>query len=673
MEKQKTSKREWVKTFAIIFLVILLILTFFSNTIMNRSLPEVATQSVTSGAINAKIRGTGTVSANETYDVTISQTRKIRSVLVKVGDQVSAGDPLFMLEASESDELKQAQDSLDQMVLSYQKSLIEASNSSSTENREVQKLREAYNEALETYRLYSTADPSQITRALEQAKVALTDLQRVSDDAQEAYSEAASDREYTQAQQDMATYSAQMTSLDSEIEGYESQLEELRNTGETSTKEIDRQIEAKQAEIQDAKNMLARDQLIHGNHYSALERYARETAANSSEETVKITMAAYAADKTLLRSAIAAVDGVDADSITDEELDALSTAYEVLTADKAKIAQLEDELAKLQEDKRDLELASDTTAAQQKLQNKINEATQARAVAEINYNHAERTVDSWENKLERLDAAAKEAKRAAEDQQALVEKYTQASSAASTLKAAEEALEEKVFTVNLGDSGSLDLQAAKKAIEEQEKLVEELTSNADGQEVTANVSGVISAINVTAGNTAGAETALATITVADRGYTVNISVTNDQAKQVKIGDAANISNYYYGDLTATLENIINDPQAMGKGKILVFRLSGDVEAGSNITLSIGQRSANYDAIVPNSALRSDANGDFVLVVTSKSSPLGNRYVATRADVQKLASDDTTTAVSGLAAGDFVITTSTKPIEAGEQVRLVDNG
>ena len=673
MEKQKTSKREWVKTFAIIFLVILLILTFFSNTIMNRSLPEVATQSVTSGSINAKIRGTGTVSANETYDVTISQTRKIRSVLVKVGDQVSAGDPLFMLEASESDELKQAQDSLDQMVLSYQKSLIEASNSSSTENREVQKLREAYNEALETYRLYSTADPSQITRALEQAKVALTDLQRVSDDAQEAYSEAASDREYTQAQQDMATYSAQMTSLDSEIEGYESQLEELRNTGETSTKEIDRQIEAKQAEIQDAKNMLARDQLIHGNHYSALERYARETAANSSEETVKITMAAYAADKTLLRSAIAAVDGVDADSITDEELDALSTAYEVLTADNAKIAQLEDERAKLQEDKRDLELASDTTAAQQKLQNKINEATQARAVAEINYNHAERTVDSWENKLERLDAAAKEAKRAAEDQQALVEKYTQASSAASTLKAAEEALEEKVFTVNLGDSDSLDLQAAKKAIEEQEKLVEELTSNADGQEVTANVSGVISAINVTAGNTAGAETALATITVADRGYTVNISVTNDQAKQVKIGDAANISNYYYGDLTATLENIINDPQAMGKGKILVFRLSGDVEAGSNITLSIGQRSANYDAIVPNSALRSDANGDFVLVVTSKSSPLGNRYVATRADVQKLASDDTTTAVSGLAAGDFVITTSTKPIEAGEQVRLVDNG
>jgi hypothetical protein len=90
-------------------------------------------------------------------------------------------------------------------------------------------------------------------------------------------------------------------------------------------------------------------------------------------------------------------------------------------------------------------------------------------------------------------------------------------------------------------------------------------------------------------------------------------------------------------------------------------------------LSIGQRSANYDSLVPNSAIRRDANGTFVLVVTAKSSPLGNRYMATRADVRVLASDDTTSAVSGLAYGDFVITTSSKPLEAGDMVRLPDNG
>ena len=60
------------------------------------------------------------------------------------------------------------------------------------------------------------------------------------------------------------------------------------------------------------------------------------------------------------------------------------------------------------------------------------------------------------------------------------------------------------------------------------------------------------------------------------------------------------------------------------------------------------------------------------MVTSKSTPLGNRYTATRADVQVLAEDDTSAAVSGLAANDYIITTSSKPLDAGSQVRMVEN-
>ena len=33
----------------------------------------------------------------------------------------------------------------------------------------------------------------------------------------------------------------------------------------------------------------------------------------------------------------------------------------------------------------------------------------------------------------------------------------------------------------------------------------------------------------------------------------------------------------------------------------------------------------------------------------------------------------TVAVSGISQGDFIITTSNKPVEAGKQVRLADNG
>ena len=54
-----------MKNAAIVFLTIMLILTFFSNTIMNYSLPEVATQYVQSGSITAKVRGTGNVEATD--------------------------------------------------------------------------------------------------------------------------------------------------------------------------------------------------------------------------------------------------------------------------------------------------------------------------------------------------------------------------------------------------------------------------------------------------------------------------------------------------------------------------------------------------------------------------------------------------------------------------------
>ena len=90
----------------------MLVLTFFSNTIMNHSLPEVAAQYVQSGTINAKIRGSGTIAANESYEVKTEQAREVLSVPVKVGDKVNAGDTLVLFTEAQSDAMKQAQDAL---------------------------------------------------------------------------------------------------------------------------------------------------------------------------------------------------------------------------------------------------------------------------------------------------------------------------------------------------------------------------------------------------------------------------------------------------------------------------------------------------------------------------------------------------------------------------------
>lgn len=623
------KKREWVKTVAIIFLAVMLVLTFFSNTIMNHSLPEVATANVTSGTINAKIRGQGTVSANETYDVTIKQTRKVASIKVKAGQEVAAGDVLFTLEAEESDELKQAQTELESMELNYEKSLIAASTEAARENREVQKLQETYNDLLAQYHQYSNKDASQIAKEKAAADAKLKELQ--------ADSKA--------AQSDYEARVAEKTELESEAAELKTHIASLKAVMD------------KQDEIVAAQDTLYQDQIRYLNDYNRLMELAGQNPQ------VAMSYARYPEQfaNMLTEQDLAGTTGdsktADPKLVRAQEI---ATAYTTLTKDQSNIDSLTAERDNMIYD---IDGVRDYSQVESEYRYAYNE-----------YDAVKRELDSFDNETSRLKKLAEDAAQAVTDQQEVVDKLASAGTLADQVKSAKQALEDKIFEQSLSDGSSLDLEAAKKAIDEKKADIEKLTQNADETEVKAKVAGTVSNIAITAGSNANAETPLITLNLADRGYTVKISVTNDQAKKVRVGDNAELVNYWYGgDIQATLENITNDPQNPGKGRLLVFRLTGDVEPDTNLTLSIGQKSANYDCIVPNSAVRTDSNGTFVLAITVKSSPLGNRYTATRVDVQELAKDDTNTAVTGLSSGDFVITTSTKPIEAGTQVRLVDNG
>ena len=143
MTEQKVKNRGWVKNVAIIFLAVMLVLTFFSNTIMNASLPEAAVQYVQSGAITTQIRGTGTIEAKETYEVKTTTSRKIQSVLVTRGQEVKVGDVLVLLAAGEGEELKTLQTQLEEAQYSYQQKLINMGGGSSEVKRAQEKLQEA--------------------------------------------------------------------------------------------------------------------------------------------------------------------------------------------------------------------------------------------------------------------------------------------------------------------------------------------------------------------------------------------------------------------------------------------------------------------------------------------------------------------------------------------------
>ena len=660
------KRREWVKTAAIIFLAVLLVLTFFSNTIMNASLPEVATQQVTQGTINAKIRASGTITANETYNVKLAQSRKIESVKCKVGQAVNAGDVLFVLEAQESDELKAAKTDLEAKELDYQKSLINASNDSAQEDHDVQKLRDAYNEALTIYNQYSSMDPSSIAVAKIKAEEALKEYNKDLETAQKALDTIKNSTEYKNLESQIAdlekTLEPLKTAADSAKATLEATLESLYTGNWDDISDVEDVIDDCNDRITSAQKAI--EGALSSNPEVTLNKYlylvdkyeddylrvlaifknntdAAKTAIespNSQQFKQKLIEENYADEKTV-------------DAVADPLITAFNSLYEYYSLAKADVIELS---------KAKAELA-------------YAEAYLAYKKAAVGSEDLQKKYKEKQAEIERYELDVERAQQNVNDQKEKVDDLTSAATAADTVKSTKTALEDKLFEMNKGDTAALDMQAAKKAIEEAKANIEKLTKDADAQEVTAKVGGTIASVTVTAGDTASADTAIATINQTDRGFTVKISITNEQAKKVKVGDTAELVNYW-GDATATLETIGNDPQNPQKNRQLTFRLTGsDIQPDSNITLAIGQQSASYDAIVPTSAIRTDNNGSFVLAIVSKSTPLSTRYTATRVDVQVLASDDKSSAVSGIGSGEFVITTSTKPIEAGTQVRLAENG
>ena len=70
---KKRDKKDIVKNVAIVFLCIMLALTFFSNTIMNYSLAQVATTTVDSGEIVKEIPISGEIVAEDPYEVTVKE------------------------------------------------------------------------------------------------------------------------------------------------------------------------------------------------------------------------------------------------------------------------------------------------------------------------------------------------------------------------------------------------------------------------------------------------------------------------------------------------------------------------------------------------------------------------------------------------------------------------
>ena len=264
--KEKSKKRELIKTIAIVFLAVLLVLTFFSNTIMNRSLAEVSTTLVTSGTINARIRGSGTVSANESYEVVLDQTREVRSVCVKVGDTVNQGDLLFVLGDVESQELKDAQEQLQTLNINYQKQLLELSKGYAADDLTVKTLREDLEKA-QADRDANAVTDAEISYAKGDLAAAKTELSQLELMLSELNDALADDPALQEAQAAVTEWTQKVSTAQTAVDTYQQQLDELESGGSV---DLDRQIADAKTALEKAKNTWRSDWLAYKSDLGAL-------------------------------------------------------------------------------------------------------------------------------------------------------------------------------------------------------------------------------------------------------------------------------------------------------------------------------------------------------------------------------------------------------------------
>lgn len=733
---QNKFNREWVKTFAIIFLSVLLVLTFFSNTIMNMSLPEVSTQYIQYGSIKTQVRGSGTVIAQDNYSVTFPATREVEKVLVRQGQTVNKGDVLFYLAQGESAELEAAREAYDNLNYEYTRMLIQSASSSSEESvsAELKLLQEDLEEAkqklenaeqIEQEIALAKENARNSEKAVEQKRKEISELEKemsaigYTPTEEEVLTGKKTDVTYEQyisvankifeSNEKVDNAQAELTIKKNAYEVLKREYDEIANQIETPLETLEKEIEQSDRNLEAMERDMSylRQEFYDATKNSKIEKlysdYERKQikykSAKKNYDTVLKSTTATDEEKQqaedLYYEALYAMDNaynIYLDKMSEEktltepierQLLEKETEYKYALEDNTELKTQYTETKKLddilQSKKTALKTAEkEYSAAQTVYDNAVAEKEITdKSVEKIRNGYKYAKVKEYEVKISEqediLDALEDAAEKASEY---LSELESENSESEETLRNNVKNLQKQI--AELSDQNklqSLELEKMKKQLDKAAKEVEKLQGKYTQSEVVSPVSGVIDSVNILSGQKTQPDTPLVEIALAEQGFKLTMTATLEQAAKLRIGSQAEITSYvpYDSKVTATLTAIKNDtanPQS--RQKILEFTIDGNVTPGQTLSLAAGDKNASYENTVPNTAIREDGDGKYVLVVEAKSTPISTRYIARRASVTVLASDDTRSAITGdFDSYSYVIATSSKPINSGEQVKLVE--
>ena len=657
--------RKWVIKVGIGFLVVMGLLTFFSNTIMNYSLPQVTVAYSSGGSMTSVIKGTGTIVAVNQSKVTAKGARKIDQVNFGVNEEVLEGDVLATLlpvTEEEQADLKAAQDALKTLLNQKITEDLQAPVYDYTaQERAITDAQELLNKAVLALTTSSDAElktakaelktlvDAKTTDDLQAPVYDYTKLQRAIDDALTALN-----KTYTTLNQAnskaaaILTAQAAVNTAQANVDTANSDL----GVSEASKADLEIKVGTAQNEYNNTPDAA---KLVILNDFKAKLQAVNNQIAGQKANLVSLNTALDTAN-TNLTTANALPSPADASTAVMNAQESYNDAVKAL-ADQKKADAVAQQISGMS--------AADKAQALTDAQKKVDDLTALSAF---------KTSLTALGTPDAVIAAAKPVPALA-DQVAAVE------SAKRSYDDAEKALTAQMKADSITQQVAALTEAdKKKAIDEAQKKVDDLTAFTELTSIVAPKAGRISAVNITSGVETVKGDIMVTIDVIGDGFTVPITFTTLQISQMNIGMGARLDNYGGSEEDATLVSIKPDATDPRNKKIGTFKLNDPdnqywFTSGSSITLSLNNRSKDYQCIVPLSAIHEESGETFLYSIKEKSSPLGTRYIAVKVPVTILAKDDTNAAIDPSALGEYgsrVITESNdKSFKSGDQVRLAE--
>lgn len=639
------------------FFVLMLVLTLLSRAAYGITVARVETEKSKSGILTQRCTITGAIQAMGDLTVDLPEGLEISRITAVQGQAVQAGDTLLELDRESLDRavetLEQELALLDLKISNAAKgqtsagtdAVLTAQDNLATAQTTLKRAQEDYERLTESRGVTEDRAAQDLTEAQDKVTQAEAELAEAEVKAKEALvkaaqealeaakdnletvKESASEAEDA-AQQALATAEDQQTSTDS---SYIAAVGSY-NRAEEAVKQAQADLDAALAQGDEAVIAAARTALLQAQDI-------RDQAEANMNSLAQSSNTAYNAVKR-----------------AKENLKKVQEKWkEKVTEAEAKVTEAEE---KLKEAEKRTDMSEETlvvtaqsalNAARQGLQSAQRSAEDAASATEEQLLTAQRAIESAQQGVESAQRGLESAQQQAEN-----DRRTDAASA-------QQAEIERLGYVS-------------QRREKQETLdILRAAQEAEGR-ITAPIGGTVKKIRTETGVTQAGEQA-AVLSRGDLGYQFTGTLDQKEAEQLAVGDEGTLSFTSQGKSQSAKVTITSISGADDKGQVTVTAaLEGSGWAGgASAKLEITKRSEQYGTTLPLGALRSGQNGEFVLVLREKQTVMGTEQTVAQVPVTVKARDSERVAVEadGLLPEDRVVVSSSKPIDQGDRVRVLD--